>query len=365
LGIHYVGEMHKNSFMRVIMDQLTDGQLDWVPMANPYDVISIGGREYTLSSGRETFAKELERQFPEEKEAIKEFMRLSKIIRGHVPLLGILKVIPLWLALLLIRLGVIHWISPIFKLACSKHSEIINKLTTNKDLRVIFSYFYYGLPPKDSSFFMLMILIHHYRNGAWYPRGGPGEIAFQIIPIIERAGGAVLMKARVGQILVSESGEAIGVTVEKKGSKVNVYAPVVISDAGIFNTFGKLLPPEIRSKRGAFLEPLYGSVTQTLPCLAQRFTKYAALPREEVSKNVPMAFISFPSAKDPTYEERHPGCSCMTIVTMARYEWFEEWSEGRLRNRGADYEALKMEIAQKLVDMALEKFPQLSDKVIA
>lgn len=55
----------------------------------------------------------------------------------------------------------------------------------------------------------------------------------------------------------------------------------------------------------------------------------------------------------------------MTILTMARYEWFEEWSEGRLRNRGPDYESLKMEIAQKLLDMALEKFPQLSDKVVA
>lgn len=79
LGIHYVGEMHKNGMMRVIMDQLTDGQLDWAPMENPYDVISVGGREYNLCSRRETFAKELERQFPEEKEAIKKFMRLSKV----------------------------------------------------------------------------------------------------------------------------------------------------------------------------------------------------------------------------------------------------------------------------------------------
>ncbi|XP_066485196.1 all-trans-retinol 13,14-reductase [Tiliqua scincoides] len=391
VGIHYLGEMHENGMLRMIMDQLTDGQLDWVPMENPYDVITLGDREYSLYSGKGTFAKELERQFPEEKEAIKEYMRLSKIIMGHVPLLAILKMIPLWLSLLLIRLGIIHWISPVFKLACSRHSEIIEKLTTNKDLRAIFSYFYYGLPPKDASFLMLMLLIHHYQRGTWYPRGGPSEIAFHIIPVIERAGGAVLTKARVGQILVSESGAAIGVTVEKKGSEegVKVYAPVVISDAGIFNTFGKLLPPEIRSKpeiqahvdlvghsMGSFL--VFVGLRGTKEELGLKatnhwiyphndlddiLTKYAALPKEEVSKNVPMAFISFPSAKDPSYEERHPGRSCMIILTMARYEWFEEWSEGRVRNRGPDYEDVKTEMAQKLLDMALEKFPQLSDKI--
>lgn len=199
------------------------------------------------------------------------------------------------------------------------------------------------------------------------------------------------MKAHVEQILVSESGAAIGVTVEKKGIEegVKVYAPVVISDAGIFNTLGKLLPPEIRSKPEicAHVDMVGHSMGSLVVFVGLRgtkeelgikatnywiypqndlddiLTKYAALPIEEVSKNVSMAFISFPSAKDPSYEERHPGCSCMTIVTMARYEWFEKWSEDRVRNRGLDYEAIKMEIAQKLLDIALEKFPQLSEKI--
>ncbi|XP_061445880.1 all-trans-retinol 13,14-reductase-like isoform X3 [Rhineura floridana] len=333
VGIHYVGQMHENGMMRVIMDQLTNGQLDWVRLKDPYDMISIGNKDYQIVSGKRAFVEELERQFTEEKEAIKEFMRLSKIAAKHAPWVSILKMIPMWLSMFLIQWGLLHWLSPVFRMASSSHSKVIEPLTTNKDLRALFSYFFYGVAPKDSSFLLNALLIHHYKCGAWYPRGGTSEIAFHIIPVIEQSGGTVLMRACVRQILLSESGVAIGVSVQK-GSKeeVEVYAPVVISDAGIFNTMGKLLPPGIRSKpeiqslldmvqhsMGSFL--VFVGLRRTKEELGIKSnnywiylhndldamnTKYATLLREEVSTNLPMMFITFPSAKDPTYQERHP-----------------------------------------------------------
>nr|XP_060636798.1 all-trans-retinol 13,14-reductase-like [Anolis sagrei ordinatus] len=390
VGIHYVGQMHKNGMLRVIMDQLTNGQLDWVQLEDPYDIITIGDKDYMLCCGKKAFGEELERQFPEEKEGIQEFIRLAKVVSKHVALLAVLKMIPSWLSTFLIRCGLIHWISPVFRLACSSHSKMATQLTSNQDLLAIFSYFFYGVPPKDSSFLINLLMIHHYKRGAWYPRGGSSEIPFHMIPVIEQSGGAVLTRARVLQILLSESGTAIGVSVQKgQNGEVKVYAPLVISDAGIYNTLEKMLPPQIRSKpeiqsqlsmirpgMGSFLVfvGLRGSkeelgLKSTNYWIYQHsnldslMTKYFALPREKVSTNLPMMFITFPSAKDPTYEDRHPGHSCMTILTMAHYEWFQEWSECRVKNRGADYDALKMEIAQNLLDLALAKFPQLRDKV--
>ncbi|NXR13899.1 RETST reductase, partial [Semnornis frantzii] len=92
-------------------------------------------------------------------------------------------------------------------------------------------------------------------------------------------------------------------------------------------------------------------------------TQYAALSREDVPENLAMMFITFPAAKDPTYEQRHPGRSCMTILTMARFEWFEEWAGTRVKHRGADYRSYKMGIAQRLLERALQRFPHLRDKV--
>lgn len=57
---------------------------------------------------------------------------------------------------------------------------------------------------------MHSLLVAHYWNGAWYPKGGASEIAYHMIPIIEEAGGAVLVRAPVNRILFNEAKEAYG-----------------------------------------------------------------------------------------------------------------------------------------------------------
>lgn len=72
--------------------------------------------------------------------------------------------------------------------------------------------------------------------GASYPIGGASEIPFRIAPVIERNGGAVMMKAPVDNILIDQAGRVSGVRVRlgKAGSGqfVDIHAPIVISDAG-------------------------------------------------------------------------------------------------------------------------------------
>lgn len=57
---------------------------------------------------------------------------------------------------------------------------------------------------------MHSLLVTHYLNGAWYPKGGASEIAYHMIPIIEKAGGAVLVRAPVNRILFNNANEACG-----------------------------------------------------------------------------------------------------------------------------------------------------------
>jgi all-trans-retinol 13,14-reductase len=42
----------------------------------------------------------------------------------------------------------------------------------------------------------------HFYDGGFYPVGGASEIALNIIPVIERSGGKVLVRANVKEILV-------------------------------------------------------------------------------------------------------------------------------------------------------------------
>ena len=70
--------------------------------------------------------------------------------------------------------------------------DVVTELTDNKDLQTIFMYCWgdYGCPPSKTTFIMQALLNRHFmRGGAHYPVGGSSEIAYNIIPVIERGGG--------------------------------------------------------------------------------------------------------------------------------------------------------------------------------
>lgn len=71
--------------MRCIVDQMTNGQLQWEPLDNPYDHVVLGSQEdrriYPIYSGRKRFPDELKKYFPGEEKAIDEYMRLTKVLR--------------------------------------------------------------------------------------------------------------------------------------------------------------------------------------------------------------------------------------------------------------------------------------------
>ena len=92
---------------------------------------------------------------------------------------------------------------------------------------------------------MHAVIVSHYLEGAWFPRGGSARIARTFEKGIEQAGGAVRVAQEVAEIL-TENGKAVGVRVmDHRGAQVRerVYrAPVIVSAVGASNTFNRLLP---------------------------------------------------------------------------------------------------------------------------
>lgn len=82
-GIHYVGQMQEGSIIRFMVDQLTEGQLEWAQLPAVYDTVVLGepgsGRTYRIYSGKEEYFQRLKEQFPGEGAAIDEFERLVKV----------------------------------------------------------------------------------------------------------------------------------------------------------------------------------------------------------------------------------------------------------------------------------------------
>ncbi|NWI54468.1 RETST reductase, partial [Calyptomena viridis] len=321
VGIHYVGQLHHGSLLRVALDQLTDGQLCWHRLPDPYDEVTLGPRRYQLRTGKVAFVTALEEQFPAERAAIREFMKLTKVASRHVALLAVLKLAPRWVAALLVRSGLLPWLSPVFCMATTSHSQAMARLTTDPDLRALLGYLFYGQGPSR-------------RGGVCRDREGTVAEEEGCVAIAE-SGCHTCDGDRVAVPAPPDPSRPPGVAVRAGPGEeeLEIRAPLVISDAGVFNTFGKLLPPQIRSHPGvrsrlAMVRPsmgsflvfvgLRGSAAELgLPPtnfwiyphndLDSMMTHYAALSRDDVPENLAMMFITFPAAKDPTYEQRHPG----------------------------------------------------------
>ncbi|XP_036445256.1 all-trans-retinol 13,14-reductase-like [Colossoma macropomum] len=395
VGIHYIGDLVENTPIRCISDQLTNGQLQWEPLDNPFDHVVLGPPEnrriYPIYSGKKRYAQELKKCFPGEEKAIDEFIRLTKKCGQDVWMMAVLKLMPSLIAKFLVYSGLISRLSYFFRYGPRSLTEVVNGLTQNKDLRAVFCYIFgtYGNIPKEASFSMHSLLLCHYMPGAWYPKGGASEIAFHMIPIIEKAGGAVLVRAPVNRILLNDAKEAIGVSVMKGHEEVHVHAPIVISDAGIFNTYQHLLPKEVQAmpaiqKQLSFVKHGEGGLSVFLGLegtkeelgleaknywvftennLDERMEGYRKEEREEAIKSVPLIFIASPSAKDPTWEQRKPGKSTLSLVSFAPYSWFEEWKDDKVKNRGADYKELKETLLNSVLEVVYQVFPKIKDRI--
>lgn len=82
-GLHYIGQLHENSLLRIAFDQISEGQLEFQKLKQHFDTIRIGlgeqQREYTIRSGKAEMEKHLLKQFPEDAAAVREFFRIMKV----------------------------------------------------------------------------------------------------------------------------------------------------------------------------------------------------------------------------------------------------------------------------------------------
>ncbi|KAL1768092.1 all-trans-retinol 13,14-reductase [Sigmodon hispidus] len=396
-GIHYIGQMQEGNMGRFILDQITEGQLDWAPMASPFDLMILEGpdgrKEFPMYSGRKQYIQGLKEKFPKEEAVIDKYMELVKmevVARGAFHAI-LLKFLPLSLTQLLNKFGLLTLFSPFCRASTQSLAEVLQQLRASHELQAVLSYIFptYGVTPSHTTFSLHALLVDHYIQGAYYPRGGSSEIAFHIIPLIQRAGGAVLTRATVQGVLLDSAGRACGVSVKKGHELVNIYCPVVISNAGLFNTYQHLLPESVRclpdvKKQLAMVRPGM-SMLSVFICLRgtkedlklqstnyyvyfdtdmdKAMERYVSMPKEKAPEHIPLLFIAFPSTKDPTWEDRFPDRSTMTLLVPTAFEWFEEWQEEPKGKRGADYETLKNAFLEASMSVVMKLFPQLEGKV--
>lgn len=380
VGVHYIGEVHKpHSALRRIFDVISDGHLQWAPMDPVYDRILIGDRSYDFVAGRDNLKAMLQQRFPDEAAAIDAYfdavLRVARSMKTYFA--G--QAMPPLLARMYEKVRPLRVPRECFQ----STREVLEGLTKNQDLIAVLTGQWgdYGLPPRDAAFLMHASVAKHYFDGGCYPVGGSWKMADTIIPVIRAGGGEVFTYAKVDCILTDKN-RAIGVQMQD-GSRV--LAKSVISGAGARLTFEKLLPDRDRERHGYPLKLREVRASSGHLCLYAGFKGTAAelgIPRtnlwvypnadhegnvqrflDDPINTLPMLYISFPSAKDPEWEQHYPGKSTVEVITLGRYDWFKQWSGQTWNQRGAEYEALKEQFKQRLLEGLFKQMPQLRDKL--
>lgn len=375
VGVHYIGQVqNRASAVRRVFDHITAGKLEWQPMPDVYDRVVIGDRSYDFVSGLERFRERMKQYFPNEASAIGRYIAAVQSASKASALYFAEKAVPgpvAWLAGPLMRRPFLHWSN-------RTTAEVLRSITGNQELIAVLSAQWgdYGLPPEQSSFGVHALIASHYFEGASYPVGGASRIAGTITPVIERAGGRVVVSAEVAGILV-ERGKACGV---RMSDGRELRAGLVISDTGARNTFERLLPSSDTTSEIRAIPPsmahlsLYVGLRHTAAELGLDGTNLWVHPTPDHDANVerfstdpeapfPGLFISFPSAKDPDFERRHPGRATIEVVTAVPYNWFARWQDTRWKRRGEDYDAFKASLARRLQSELERHVPAVAGRI--
>ncbi|KAL5015320.1 hypothetical protein ScPMuIL_009590 [Solemya velum] len=175
---------------------------------------------YPRTSKWDEYERELLVQFPDEVIAIGRYFDILKTVMGAGKELVIAKMVPKFILIVLLKIGLLNLLLPILcKYGRKTLKQVLDELTSNKELQLVLAYSFgdYGLPPGEAPFLLHCSVSRHYMGGAYYPRGGPSEIPLQMIPIIQKQGGNVLVKAPVTRILVDTEGRASAHIIRRLG----------------------------------------------------------------------------------------------------------------------------------------------------
>lgn len=376
-GVHYIGGVGpkpgaEGQFGRLLA-WLTDGELAFAPIANPYDIVQWPGFEFGIEHPEHAYRDALLRRFPSQRVAIDRWFAACEQARKAAFTLFALHAMPGWLAsgLRLLRgAQVEQW---------TGHT-LTDELARIGDprLRAVLGARWgdYGAPPAQAPFVEHALVTGAYNAGAYYPVGGPARFAQTLRPAFESAGGELRVGADVKRIVLRD-GRVAGVEVQQQGgARVQEQGEHVISDIGVGNTLACLGSDEPAAAAwrdsarplaaGVGYVALYlgfdGDIASAGAGSANHWIyederDFGRLWKAPADEDAPALFVSFASLKDPSWRGPHTAEVLALVDGAAFAPWLASTDDAP---RSEDYLAFKAGVAQRLVAQFKRHFPALA-----
>ncbi|MHB1629375.1 MAG: phytoene desaturase family protein [Bacilli bacterium] len=375
VGLHYVGHLAQGTLLRRLFDFITRSQVAWNKMPHRFEVFSYPQFSFQVPVDRNQYIQDLIREFPDEETGIRKYFDDLRRVAGWFGRETWSWSAPGWLAW---PVRIIN--RRLRERALQTTREYLDHTVADERLKALLvsQWGDYGLPPSRSAFAMHAAVADSYLQGGWYPEGGSAAIAKSICRTIEEAGGVCLVNHEVTDIIVEE-GKAVGVNVRiKRGGKtaqISFRSPLVVSDAGARQTFAKLLPEHVCVPFKAELEQMAAGTTtvatlylglnedpRRLGFQGENHWIFSSCSHENagdlVQDQITMAFLSFPSMKDPQ-AKRHTA----EVILSVPYQSFQDWQGSAWMKRDESYRELKERMTETVLAYVEQRYPGFRDLV--
>jgi all-trans-retinol 13,14-reductase len=377
VGVHAVGEVEGRAQIARLLEKLTGGRLEWASLGPVYDEFWFPDLRIDFPDNKQAFASNLRDAFPTEGTAIDEYLRQIRDVSGVMRQYYLSRLLPpAWAPLTdpLLAREAHRMLTQTTRAALDRfcdHDRLKSVLTAQ--------WGYYGVPPERSSFAIHALVARHFLHGGYYPVGGSGRIAAELLATVADAGGWTRIRAEVDGLVI-EGGRAAGVRL-RNGEMIRSRR--VISAVGALPTVERLLPARERERPWARaitrLKPspchvcLYlgfkGDITRAGASAANRWF-YETWAKDAVywdverqDRDAPVLYCSFPSLKDPRHDPGPELLHTGEVVTFVPYRIFERWTDERWKRRGQDYDELKKELTERLLAQFLRHMPGIQPMI--
>ncbi len=375
VGLHYLSELGTGLDAAGTLAWLCDGPVESFAFGETYDYVHLpDGFEIGFVRPEALLKKNLKARFPNSRKQIDAYFRMLKPASNAFSASFILRGLP---GPLKPFYGAFH--RRAIKRWCGVTvADMLERTIDDPRLRAVLGAQWcdYGAPPEAASFGMQAKVTRSFSRGAFYPVGGAGVLSDRMLRVVERAGGRAMVDARVEEILVDRK-TAVGV---RTADGRMYHATRVISDAGVLNTVGHLLPAKFRDAKWAkellSFAPSHSAVVLHLGfegdiaahgasvCnhwFFETWDQNANLWRDPFGPgDAPMMFVSFSTLHDPTHQPGPNSRHAADIIVMTSADAFMAFMGTRDAAAERDYRQKKTVLEEKLLAQFARYFPKLA-----
>ena len=357
-GFHYIGGLAEGQHLNHLFHYFDLMSLPWKKLDETcFDEVIFNGKSYAFANGYEPFIETLAKEFPNQKENLKQYIAtLSEIGRN-----------------------IFHSFSPRdaeefyqSKAFTQSAYDFLNETISDPTLRNVLAgtSLKMELHPEKLPLYIFAQINDSFIQSAWRIEGGGMQIAQKLAQSIEQQGGTIRTHAKVVE-LIEEEGQ-ISRAILSNGEEIEgSYFISNIHPVGTLNLIheSKVIR-NIYKRRITNMANTYGMFTANLqlkdgevPYLNRNIYLYEtndiwSYHHYQEGKKTDCVLVSYQTPEKGQSTTRN-----IDLLTPMTWQEVSHWENTSVMKRGDDYNNMKVRKAEECIELATKRLPELRGNI--